>query len=360
MNASSLMSQVTVFDPELTLAENRTPPATWYTDPAFHDLERDSVFARAWLFAGRREQVFHPGSFFTVSYLGKPVVVTRGHDHQLHALLNVCAHHGTRVAEEAGRCETLVCPYHGWTYDLDGRLLVAPRAGNIAPHRDSLRLKPIAVDVWGPFVWISFDPDPEPILAYLDGLHDEREALDHPDLRFVHRRTYTLDCNWKVFADNYLDGGYHVSHVHGELAGGLDLSSYQTRLGKRFSVQTCKGSGNSERVGRSACYTWIYPHLAVNRYGNWVDINLVLPLGPDRCEVVFDYYHHGPIEPDALEAALIESDRVQQEDIAVCWRVQAGLGSTVYDRGIYAPLFETPMYHFHRALARDYRAVLGL
>jgi len=360
MHASPLAAQVSAFDPSLPIADNKTPPASWYIDPAFHQLERDGVFAGSWLCAGRLDQVAEPGDFFTVSYLDKPVVVTRDAERRLHALLNVCAHHGTRVADAAGHCDALVCPYHGWRYDLDGRLLEAPRAGNIAAHRDDLRLSPIAVDVWDPFVWISFAAEPQPLEAFLSGLETEREALDLDALRFVHQRRYTLDCNWKVFADNYLDGGYHVPQLHGQLAGGLDLSGYRTHLGEHYSVQTCPGSGTSDRVGGTAVYIWCYPNFAINRYGDWLDTNLVLPLGPDRCEVVFDYYHRGEIDPETLARALAESDRVQQEDIAICDRVQAGLASTVYDRGVYAPRFESPMYHFHRALARDHRAALGL
>ncbi len=355
MTNASLSSRIHAFDPTLPIADNRTPPAVWYTDTDVYDLEATGVFANCWLVAGRTDQLTEPGSFFTLGYLGRPIVVTRAEDGEIRAFYNVCSHHGTCVAEGEGRAEALVCPYHGWTYALDGSLRKAPRAGRL-DHHGKLGLRSVAVTVWEPLVLIHLGESPTPF----DTLDCEREALALDGLRFVHRTVYTLECNWKVFADNYLDGGYHVPHMHGELAGGLDLTGYQTRLGAGYSVQTCPGSGDSDRVGETAVYLWLYPNLALNRYGPWLDVNLVLPLGPRRCQVIFDYFHEGPVDDQARDRALAESDRVQQEDIAICDRVQAGLDSGVYDRGVYAPNFETPMYHFHQMLARDLRAAVGL
>jgi choline monooxygenase len=192
--------------------------------------------------------------------------------------------------------------------------------------------------------------DERPGLAALDR---ERESLDMDSLRFVARRVFELECNWKVFVDNYLDGGYHVPHMHPDLARSLDLGEYRTRLGETWSVQSCPSSGDADRLGERAIYLWVHPNFMINRYGPWMDTNLVLPIDERRCRVVFDYYHAGEVDPEVLESALRESAQVQAEDTEVAGLVQEGLESGAYE-GLYAPRFEAPMHQFHRMLFADF------
>jgi choline monooxygenase len=173
-------------------------------------------------------------------------------------------------------------------------------------------------------------------------------------------------CNWKVYVDNYLDGGYHVAVLHRGLAARLALGSYETRVFERHALQTVRAGGRSgasapppesadfaERLGEGALYAWIHPNLMLNRYGPVLDTNLVLPLGPEHCEVVFDFFFAEGTGPDFVARSIEASDAIQREDVAICESVQRGLRSSAYERGSYAPRFEAAALHFHRLLHRD-------
>ncbi|GMY35273.1 choline monooxygenase, chloroplastic, partial [Fagus crenata] len=160
-----------------------------------------------------------------------------------------------------------------------------------------------------------------------------------------------------VFCDNYLDGGYHVPYAHKGLASGLQLQSYSTKMYEKVSIQSCKGGSMDRkddygRLGSKVLYAFIYPNFMINRYGPWMDTNLVLPLGPRRCQVVFDYFLEASLKDDKalIERSLEDSERVQMEDIVLCEGVQRGLESPAYSTGRYAPTVEKAMHHFHSLL----------
>ena len=186
----------------------RTIPWSWYTDPAVLRLERERVFRRTWQYAGRADQAAEPGSFFTADAGGTPIVVVRGKDGVLRAFLNVCRHRGSLVCEGEGRRETLQCPYHAWTYDLDGSLRAAPRA-DLEPgfEREALGLVALAVDTWGPFVFVNPAPEAEPLAATLGDLPRlvGEAGLDVTALRFLRRSSSEYAANWKVCTENYLE-----------------------------------------------------------------------------------------------------------------------------------------------------------
>lgn len=367
---NSLAEQIAVFDPATPLAAASTPPAAWYLRREFLELETRAVFRRTWQAVGRMDQVARPGDYFTGNLVGEPFVVLRDGEGLLRAFVNVCCHHAAEVAAGEGFCQSLVCPYHGWTYDLTGRLRSAPKMGRVENFDVSaMGLKPLAVEAWGPLVFLHLDPDPRPPEAEWPELHARLAASGFERLRFVARRTYEVACNWKVFVDNYLDGGYHVGHLHRGLAGQLDLGGYRTEIFERFSIQSCSGGGAATnasdaagqdfaaRIGDGAIYAWLYPNFMINRYGPIMDTNWVVPLAVDRTLTVFDYFFHESVASDEtfIADSLAASDQVQQEDIGICESVQRGLGSSAYDRGRYAAP-EAPMHEFHKLLARDLAA----
>jgi len=360
--------EINGFDSGVPVAEAQTPPSAWYTGPDFLEKEKGAVFLRTWQAVGRTDQVRKKGDFFTGNLLGEPYLVLCEETGRLRAFSNVCRHHAAPVARGEGHLEKLVCPYHGWTYDLSGRLIRAPRMAGVKDfERECFSLPELPVTTWGPLVLLNFDPGAEPFAKGLEELEGRLEETGTFELPFVTQRTFELACNWKVFVENYLDGGYHVEHLHPGLAGQLDLSSYATEVGERFVIQSCTaGEGGSvpgkrgtdfpERVGEGALYAWIHPNLMLNRYGPILDTNRVFPLAPDRCRVVFDWFVAPEAAGDAegfLERSLAASDKVQEEDTWICEAVQEGLASGSYDRGRYAPALEHGMHHFHRLLARD-------
>ncbi len=353
--SDTLRSEIGRFDVDIPISAATPPPASWYTDSEFHELEKASTFSSHWLFVGRIDQLARPGQYFTGSIHKRPYLVTRDQAGELRAFYNVCAHHGTRVADGCGEVEHFTCPYHGWEYDLGGGLKRAPLAGKVDQFKSGkVGLQPIPLSTWGPFILLHFGERAQDPVEQFAALSKESELMDMDALRFVTRRVFALDCNWKVFVDNYLDGGYHVPHMHAELNANLEFAEYETRLGDIYSMQSCPAKG-SQRLGDLGRFLWIHPNFMINRYGPWMDTNLVLPVNEKSCLVIFDYFHVGGLAAEDETAALAESARVQAEDTEIVLRVQEGLESGVYS-GLYASRLETSMHQFHRMLASDFRA----
>jgi choline monooxygenase len=355
------------FDPELPLERARTIPSLCYHDPEIFAAETRTVFGGAWQAVGRAEQVSRPGSFFTADLAGEPILIVRGDDDVLRAFHNVCRHRAARVVEQAsGQATRLRCRYHGWTYDLAGRLRGTPEFQGVADFRlEENGLVPVNVAIGGPFVWIHCGQAPPPLEQFLSPFPERCSALGLEALHFVERREYQQACNWKVFVDNYLDGGYHVNSVHPTLAGLLDYSQYGTELFANSSLQTSPLKplesgvpGSTVRSGDRAYYWWVFPNFMVNIYQGVMDTNLVLPLGPEHCRVIFDFYftdREGP-EADRFRADSIAlAHQIQLEDMAICEEVQRGLKSRSYDTGRFSVRREAAGYHFHQLLARCLR-----
>jgi choline monooxygenase len=192
---------------------------------------------------------------------------------------------------------------------------------------------------------------------HLDRVDEILQSSQYGNLQFVKRLEYNLNCNWKVFVDNYLDGGMHVKYAHPNLAANLDLKSYSTEVHDKYSVQRASAAieEGQVRVKGRADYVYVYPNLMINRYGDWMDTNLVIPLNSSQCVVRMDYYlEQNKVEQkEWIEESLVQSDQVQKEDIWLCETVQKGLESTAYSVGRYAPTVEHGMHDFHKTLFRE-------
>ncbi|CAL5040294.1 unnamed protein product [Urochloa decumbens] len=350
---------VAEFDPAIPLEAAVTPPSGWYTDPGFLQLELDRVFLHGWQAVGHIWQVKNPNDFFTGRLGNVEFIICRDANGNFHAFHNVCRHHASLLACGSGQKTCFQCPYHGWTYGLDGTLLKATRISGIKNfNKNEFGLVPIKVATWGPFVLARFDDEStEGDVVGDEWLGSASELLStngiDTSLPHICRREYIINCNWKVFCDNYLDGGYHVPYAHGALASGLQLQSYETLTYERVSVQRCESapseSDDFERLGRKALYAFVYPNFMINRYGPWMDTNLAVPLGSTKCKVVFDYFLDTSLLDDKnfIERSLKDSEQVQIEDITLCEGVQRGLESPAYSIGRYAPSVEMAMHHFH-------------
>lgn len=349
------------YDDTATLECASTIPAPWYTDAGLAELERERVFGRVWLVAGRAGQVERAGQFFTMEIAGEPLVVVRGADGVLRGFFNVCRHHAAAVATaEEGVVQLFRCPYHGWTYGLDGSLKGTPDFGGVCDFdRRKNGLAPVRVAAWASFVFVCLHPEAPPLEQFLAGLVPRIDAGRVAALRFHERCEYTLQCNWKVYVDNYLDGGYHVPYLHKGLNSVLDYARYTIENGERYCLQSSPLSRGGEeaqvdatRTGDRACYYWLYPNFMINLYEGVMDTNLVLPLGVDRTRVIFDFYFAEARASDAADSMAV-SDVVQQEDVAVCEAVQRGLRSRAYGAGRLSVRREAGEHLFHRLLARD-------
>jgi len=361
---TSLDKLLALYNEDAPLQEASTIPASWYTDARLAELERQKVFGRTWQPLARADQLASPGQYVTAELAGEPLLLVRGHDQQLRAFFNVCRHHAAAVAtEEQGTASILRCPYHGWSYGLDGSLKGAPEFEGVCGFdRAQNGLLPVRLETWEQFVFVNLDPQAPPLAAALGGLIERVAPLNIGTLRFFERRSYRLKCNWKVFVDNYLDGGYHVPHLHKGLNSVLDYKHYTIENDGNYCLQSSPMSSSDEdpataatRTGERAWYFWQYPNFMINIYRGYMDTNLVLPDGVDRCTVIFDFYFDdvGGSAAEQNRQSVAVGERVNDEDVGICEAVQRGLRSRAYGAGRLSVRREAGEHLFHRLLAAD-------
>ncbi len=283
------------FAPVMGLSRASTLPARWYVEPEFLELEKDKIFWRTWQPVGHLDMVLRPGDYFAAEVLGEPVVVTRGLDGTLRAFSNVCRHRAGTLAVGMGNRKSLQCRYHGWTYGLDGRLLSQPEFEGVNDwHKNEICLPSVKVDAGGPFVFVNLDPHSPALCEVLGNIPNEVEqsGFDLKNMRSVERRDYIVNCNWKVYVDNYLEG-YHVPIAHPGLFRELDYEQYRVDTCRYYSSQYApirparagEIQGRDRRYIRTeaesqALYYWIFPNFMVNLYPKTCTIimHLVLPV----------------------------------------------------------------------------------
>jgi choline monooxygenase len=378
---SSLKQIIDSYDSNASLDRAFTIPASWYTNDELYQLELQSVFPHSWQMVARCDQVNEPGQYVTTDVAGAPLVIVRGNDNVLRGFFNVCRHHAAAVITEAeGKAAQLRCPYHGWTYSLAGDLKGMPDFAGVCDFdRGANGLVPVETAVWEQWVFVRTGKSGgqcAPLNAQAtDSLNDflgadlmaQIQPLRFENLNWFERRHYSFDCNWKVFVDNYLDGGYHVPHLHKGLDSVLDYSNYKIENGKRFCLQwspivteDAEAETGAVRKGERALYYWLYPNFMINWYEGAMDTNLVIPRGVDKTEVIFDFYF-ADVSETARErncASVAVGQRIQDEDTDICKSVQRGLTSRAYQAGRLSVRREAGEHLFHRLLAADLSAGL--
>jgi len=367
----SIREILNLYNPADPLEKASTIPAPWYRDVRVHELELAAVFAKSWQVAGRLDQVHENGAFFTTDIAGEPIIVVRGEDAQLRAFYNVCRHHAAAVVPEShGRATQFRCPYHGWTYGIDGALKGMVEFDGVCDFdRAQNGLVPVCVDAWENFVFVNLDPQAAPLRKFLGSVLELVAPLQlTKKLQYFDRRVYTLNCNWKVYVDNYLDGGYHVPHAHKGLSSVIAYTQYTIENFEHACLQSSPlSSGSNSAAGVAATrqgrafYLWLYPNFMINAYEGVMDTNLVVPLAVDKCAVIFDYYFADISHAADLHnrQSIAVSEKVQDEDMAICDSVQRGLNSRAYVAGRLSVRREAGEHLFHRLLHADLTAAVS-
>lgn len=334
-----------------------TLPSGYYTNPEVLSEELRRVFWRTWQIVGRSEQVRKPGDYLTADLLGEPLLIVRSTEGELRGFYNVCRHRAGPVAEGCGSRKVFRCGYHGWTYGLDGRVMNAPEMEGTKDFcAEELKLRPVGVGEWEGQIFVNLGRDAEPLLSGLRELPLQAAKYKFGEMRLAGRREYHMQCNWKVYIDNYLEG-YHLPSVHPSLNRELDYSNYATNLFERHSLQASpiRGPANEGSVERrykqasgdmTAEYFWVFPNWMLNCYPDNVSLNIVLPTGPEACVAIFEWYFPGD-RIQSAEATMAFSDEIQLEDGHICEVVHRNLKSQSYESGRYSVKQERGVHHFH-------------
>lgn len=325
-----------------------TLPARLYGCPHAWARERSELFARGWLFVGHEAEAAAPGDWMASDIAGHRLLVVRGADGVLRAFHNVCRHRaGPLTTGASGHCEgELVCAYHGWRYALDGRLRAATGFGAVEGFDPrEFGLLGLRLEVWRGLAFVNLDPDAAPLaghVAPLERLLAERGlGIAAPALR----RSHDLACDWKVYAENYLEG-YHIGSVHPALAGELGGAEYRVRVEGDLVVQEAVGVNDGPQAG---VWGWLWPNLGVNVYRDGAMIERMTPVGPGRTRLDYLFLNDGGV--DALGEALEASDRLTAEDAAICEAVQTNLSAGAYDTGVLSARHEAAVAWFQSRLA---------
>lgn len=347
---------------EEQLARAATLPSDWYTSLDVLKLEKQRVFGRSWQLVGRADQVARPGDYFTASIADEPIIVARAADEKLRAFSNVCRHRAGPVAAGSGNRRAFQCGYHGWSYSLEGRLLGTPEFDGVECFsREANCLPEFRVETAGALVFVNLDPDSAPLGETLEDMSSLVSRSDLSAMKPAARKDWYVDCNWKVYVDNYLEG-YHIPIVHPSLNREIDYGQYRTETRKYYSIQHSPIRASATRLQKDELadknrvqFLWLFPNLMLNIYPDNYSTNLIVPLGPERTLTIFEWYFRDLDRAEvqeALKRSIEFSDEIQREDIAICEAVQRGLRSRTYTSGRYSVKRENGVHHFHGLLTK--------
>jgi Rieske 2Fe-2S family protein len=336
-----------------------TLPADYYVSREYFDREMERLFARMWVCAGRTEQVEAPGQFFVRELLGERIIIARSQT-AVNAFYNTCRHRGTQLCtDQHGSFGTSIqCPYHAWTYDLDGRLIGAPHMDEV-PHfrKEDYPLHRLGADVWDGHVFINLDPHASPLLEQLGPLPEKFRPWRMQDLRLGHRITYDIKANWKLLIQNYNEC-LHCPNLHPALnrlshyLSGENEPLRTTYMGGRMDLRpgvetlsmdgTCPREflpGLSAEDRRCVYYYAIFPNMLLSLHPDYMLVHMCWPVAPDRtiniCEWHFrpeEMAREGFDPQDAIEFW----DMTNRQDWHVCELSQSGISSRGYTPGPYS------------------------
>jgi phenylpropionate dioxygenase-like ring-hydroxylating dioxygenase large terminal subunit len=316
-------------------------PASWYTDPAVLDLERERIFRRSWQYVGHVQQVAAVGDFFTASVGDIPVVIVRG-DAGVNAFVNVCRHRRHEVMSGAGNRKALQCPYHAWTYDLDGCLTAAPRSEDEAGfRREDFPLLPLRLETWGPLLFVNPEPDAQSLAGVLGELPEivGRTGIDLNRLVRWGRREWRAEANWKVMLENYLEC-YHCPVRHKGFSQVVDVreEAYSLRAGRWSFSQVAPvraaaldGSQATAYDARGevtqAQYHLLWPNFTLNINPGFPNLSLDvwIPDGPESSRGFSEHYFAPGVSEAFAKDLIAFSRQVGAEDDALTTSVQRGL-----------------------------------
>jgi len=364
-------------------------PSTWYYDPAHYRRELEAIWYRDWVCVGRAESLAKPGDYFTARIGDQNLIVVRDGEGDIRAWHNTCRHRGSILCtNESGhfRNGRIICPYHTWTYTLDGNLAATPGRLETDDFRaDRFALFGVHADTWQGFIFVNLAA--EPATGLDEFLGDEKQYLANwplAGMRSVHREVMAVNCNWKIFWENYSEC-YHCPRVHPELSrimpvyreavfDDADLPGWeprfagdrgQGRVGPGMRTWTMSGTSSlpllegptDDERDAGVAFTSIAGSMFVHGHPDYARSLRVLPQGPEKIEIVVDWLlpdAGGEATADVLDEITGLARLVIRQDAEACELNQQGLHSARFERGVLVPQ-EYVLWDFHQWL----RARLG-
>ncbi len=359
-------------DPARSYSLNKTT----YTEARWADVDRDAIFRKSWQWVCHIEKLCDPGSYVVVSVAEQPVAVLRDREGQLRAFYNVCKHRAHELLSGEGQVSRIMCPYHAWTYRLDGRLVRAPETEGLKDFDvNDVCLDAIQVEEFCGFVYVNLDPTAVPLAEQAGDLGDEIRhwAPDVGELTFAHRLTYNIKSNWKNVVDNFLEC-YHCPTAHKDFCTLVDMDTYKVTTHGIYSSHMAEAgkSSNAAYSVDGATVTdhavwWLWPNTCIMRYpgrGNMI-IMQIIPAGEDRTLETYDFFFE-TAEPNEAEQEAIKyiDDVLQAEDIALVESVQRGMNTPAFTQGRIvhdaggSGKSEHAVHHFHGLVLDAYEKVI--
>jgi glycine betaine catabolism A len=363
---------LTTTDPAPLAGLEETLPSSWYYSEETFRLEKERIFCREWFCAAREEELQKPGDHLLLDVLGESILVVRNRQGALRAFYNVCRHRGSRLCRAEGdrapgnavqggviAGRSILCPYHQWSYDLDGRLIAAPHLSGVSGFdKSAIQLYPVGVESWGGFIFLHLTPaEAQPLAAQLGGIPSRIARYPLADLTIGHTITYTVAANWKVICENYNEC-YHCGGVHPELCalvpafregGGAGLD-WMRGVPHRDGAYTFTDLGTTSRRPFPTLNPderqrhkgeLIYPNLFVSLACDHAAAFILRPRAPERtdivCHFLFEDFERAKNDFDPSDAVDFW-DLVNRQDWTICESVQQGVRSRVHHHGYYAPM----------------------
>ena len=333
-----------------------TLPQQYFVSPEIFSAEEERVFSRQWMLVGHQSQIAKPGDFFVQDVAGESLIVVRDKEENVRGFYNVCRHRGTRLCEEeSGHSAAIQCPYHAWTYGLDGRLIGSPHMEEVPGFdRSDYALHPVNLGVWEGFIFVNLANDPMPLEEWFAPLAGKFSHWNLARLRSVKRVEYDVKANWKLMFENYSEC-YHCPGVHPQLQKVSPYDSAENDLteGPFLGGFMKINAGKSLTVSGNACavfvgeienlqqvfYYSIFPNMLLSLHPEYVMVHQLWPQSPERTLIVCDWFFH----PEAAkrddfnpEDAIEFWDVTNKQDWHVCELSQQGIASRAYEPGPYS------------------------
>jgi Rieske 2Fe-2S family protein len=354
----------------------KTLPQRYFVSPEIFEEEREKIFSAQWVLVGHQSQIAKAGDYFVQEVAGESVIVVHDQMDTLHAFYNVCRHRGTRLCEEqSGHSAAIQCPYHAWTYGLDGRLIGAPHMDLVRGFdKTDYSLHPVNLGLWEGFIFVNLADEPVSLKEWFAPLAGKFSHWNLPKLRSARRIEYDVRANWKLIFENYSEC-YHCPGVHpmlskispydsaeNDLTEGPFLGGFM-KINKGKSL-TMSGNACALSVGdgndlQHVFYYSIFPNMLLSLHPEYVMVHQLWPQSPSRTLILCDWFFHpdaaGVTDPGYNPEDAIEFwDITNKQDWHVCELSQQGIASRAYEPGPYSSRESIPA-----AWDREYLKVMS-